>query len=209
MNFTSAWIWRWRRALAAWPLLLLCVGALAQGDPDPEPEPDPHDGLPAPVFTDTTGQADLRWDVEHPEWAGSLYQAERTIYRTIQGEDITYHYGNVYIDRDTVVVRADSAHVYEQRDLVRLFDNVRMRHLETRVACDRAEYRHEAGVADLWGHVRVLEDDALITSRRGELRDQMQLTRLFQDAVLVSPDYTVLADTLLRDRRREHAEAGQ
>jgi len=31
--------------------------------------------------------------------------------------------------------------------------------------------------------------------------------RLFVDAVLIAPDYTVLADTLLRDRRLDHAEA--
>ena len=63
------------------------------------------------------------------------------------------------LDRDSVVVRADSAHVFRARNLVRLFDNVRIRHHETRIASDWAEYRRDLGEADLRGHVRVVVID--------------------------------------------------
>ncbi len=142
-----------------------------------------------------------------PNRAVSLYQADRTVYRTVDGENVSYHYGNVYIDRDTVVVRADSAQVFDDRNLVRLFDNVRLRHFETLVACDWAEYRRDLGEADMRGSVRVLEDGALATSDLGEIREGMQLMRLFVNGVLITPEYTVLADTLLRDRRLTHGEA--
>ncbi|MEZ4387357.1 MAG: putative LPS assembly protein LptD [Candidatus Krumholzibacteriia bacterium] len=195
-----------RLAAPGWSLCLLtvAVATLAGGSGDPAPVPEP---LPAPAFHDTTGQAALRWQVTRPGRRASLYQADRTVYRTVDGEDVSYHYGNVYIDRDTVVVRADSAHVFESRDLVRLFDHVRLRHFDTLVSCDRADYRRGPGVADLYGSVRVLDEGVLATADRGEIRDDMQLTRLFGNAVAITPDYTVLADTLLRDRRRDHGEA--
>ncbi len=180
------------------------MAALAAGQPEPDPA---RDSLPAPAFRDTTGQAALRWRVDRPSRLASLYQADRTVYRTVDGEDVSYHYGNVFIDRDTVVVRADSAHVFESRDLVRLFDRVRLRHFETLVSCDRADYFRARGAADLFGSVRVLEGGVLATSRLGEIRDEMQLTRLFGDAVAINPEYTVLADTLLRDRRLDYGEA--
>lgn len=156
---------------------------------------------------DTTGQAALRWQTERPQRAASLLRAERTIYRVIGGEAVTYYYGNVYLDRDTVVVRADSAHVYRERDLTRLFANVRIRHHETRIACDWAEYRRNLGEADLRGNVRVVEALAVASARRGELRDDLLLLRLLEQAVLVTPEYTIQADTLVRDRRQEFGEA--
>jgi lipopolysaccharide assembly outer membrane protein LptD (OstA) len=156
---------------------------------------------------DTTGQAALRWQVERPQRAASLLWAERTVYRIRDGEAITYYYGNVYLDRDTLVVRADSAHVFRERDLVRLFDNVRIRRHETRIAADWAEYRHERGEADLRGQVRVVEALIIASAQRGELRDDLQLLRLMDDAVMVAPDYTITADTLVRDTRQEHGEA--
>ncbi len=171
---------------------------------DPRTGPDPST---RPVPRDTTGQARLEWQVERPRRAASLLQADRSVYRVIDGEAISYYYGNVYLDRDTVVVRADSAHVFRDRDVVRLFDSVRLRHLETRIASDWAEYRRDLGEADLRGRVRVVEGVALATARRGELREDLQLMRLFEDAILVTPDYNVRADTLLRDRRLEYGEA--
>lgn len=159
------------------------------------------------VPRDTVGQAELRRQVERPQRAASLLWAERSVYRIRDGEAITYYYGNVYLDRDTLVVRADSAHVFRERDLVRLFDNVRIRRHETRIAADWAEYRHERGEADLRGQVRVVEALIIASAHRGELRDDFQLLRLMDDAVMVAPDYTVTADTLIRDTRQEHGEA--
>jgi lipopolysaccharide assembly outer membrane protein LptD (OstA) len=205
-----------RLAIGAWIAVLLGLAVAApamvaveqpvESRTQDDPEPD-DDQLPAPAFSDTVGQAALRWQVERPRRRASLYQAERTVYRIENGEQITYHYGNVYIDRDTVVVRADSAHVYDDRDLVRLFANVRVRHFDALVSSDWAEYRRDIGEADLRGQVRVFEDGVLATARRGELRDDLQLTRLFENAVAITPEYTVLADTLVRDRRQTVGEA--
>lgn len=192
-----------------WALLLLLPSlvTLAAGQSGPPDTTGRADDLPAPAFQDTTGQAALRWQVTRPGRRASLYQADRTVYRTVDGEDISYHYGNVFIDRDTVVVRADSAHVFEKRNLVRLFDNVRLRQFETLVSSDQADYWRTAGEADLYGSVRVLDGPVLATAERGEIRDGMQLTRLFGNAVAINPEYTVLADTLVRDRRQGDGEA--
>jgi len=181
-------------------------GAAAGADTAAAPRRGP-DPATRPVPRDTTGQAELQWQVTRPGRQASLLQADRSVYRVVDGEAISYYYGNVYLDRDTVVVRADSAHVFRERDLVRLFDHVRMRHLQTRIAADWAEYRRDLGEADLRGDVRVVEGTALATSARGEMREDLQLLRLFEDAILVTPDYNVRADTLLRDRRLEYGEA--
>lgn len=156
---------------------------------------------------DTTGQAALRWQVERPQRAASVVQADRVIHRIIGGEAVTYYYGNFYLDRDTVVVRADSAHVFNDRDIVRLFDNVRIRHHETLISSNWAEYRREMGEADLRGNVRVLDAGTQATALEGELREDMQLLRLIGDARLETPEYTISADTLVRDSRRERGEA--
>ena len=186
-------------------LISLSPVPLALGADPVQDDPQP---LPGPAIPqDTTGQAALDWKVAHPRRPGSLLQADRSIYRVIDGEAISFYYGNVYLDRDTVVVRADSAHVFRDRNVVRLFENVRIRHDETRIASDWAEYRRDLGESDLRGHVRVVEAAMLATARRGELRDDMQLLRLFDDAVTIAPEYTVRADTLVRDRRLGFAEA--
>ena len=193
-------------ALASLPLPgSTAVGALAAMLADADSLAAALPRPPAP--RDTTGQAELRWQVERPRRQASLLQAERSVYRVIDGEAISFYYGNVYLDRDTVVVRADSAHVLRDRDIARLFDHVRIRHHDTRVASRWAEYRRELGEMDLRGDVRVVEGVALVTGRLGEVRDDMQLLRVFGDAVLISPEYTVRADTLVRDRRMEHGEA--
>ena len=185
-------------------LLVSAIGASGARDLDQE---ETTETIPRAAPRDTTGQAALDWRIQHPERSASVIRSDRTIYRTIFGETVTFYYGNVYVDRDTVVARADSAHVYNDRDLTRLFDHVRLRHNTTRIACDWLEYRRDGGEADLEGHVRVLEGPTLTTSNLGEMREDLQLMRLYEDAVLISPEYNVRADTLVRDRRIEHAEA--
>lgn len=188
-------------------VLLPTIVSLAFGQPDPDTAADQPDTKISPAVRDTTGQAALRWQVSRPGRRASLYQADRTVYRTVNGEDVTYHYGNVFIDRDTVVVRADSSHVFEARDLIRLFENVRMRHFETLVSCSRADYRRGEGLANLYGGVRVVDEGLLATSDWAEIRDGMQRLKLIGNAVAINPEYTVLADTLIRDRRSGDGEA--
>ena len=190
-------------------LLLVTLVSLPGRGPLASPAaPGQDQELPTPPAPrDTTGQAALQWQVERPQRQASLLTADRSVYRVIDGEAINYYYGNVYLDRDSVVVRADSAHVFRAHNVVRLFDHVRIRHFATRMASDWAEYRRDLGEADLRGRVRILEEGVLITGRRGELREDLQLLRVFEDAVLISPEYTVRADTLVRDRRLAHGEA--
>lgn len=173
----------------------------------PSPRSARAQSVPPAAPRDTTGQAELRRQVSRPQRAASLFWADRSVYRVRDGEAVTLHYGNVYLDRDTLVVRADSAQDYRDRGLVRLFDNVRIRRHATRISCDWAEYRVEPGEADLQGRVRVVEALAVASARRGEMRQDMQLMRLIDEALLVTPDYTVAADTLVRDQRQPHGEA--
>ncbi len=188
-------------------LLLVSLVSLPVGG-QVAPEEDPPEALPLPPASrDTTGQAELRWQVDRPVRQASLLTADRTVYRVIDDEAISFYYGNVYLDRDSVVVRADSAHVFRGRSVVRLFDHVHIRHNETRIASDWAEYRRDDGEADLRGRVRVVEDQSLVTGNLGELRHELQLLRVFDDAVFIAPEYTVRADTLVRDRRLGHGEA--
>ncbi len=190
--------------MLAGALALAALGSLPLGAAMPADDPAPP---PPAAASDTTGQAALRWQVEHPRRPASLLVADRTVYRVIDGEAVSFYYGNVYLDRDSVVVRADSAHVHRDRDVVRLFANVRIRQGVSVAASDWAEYRRDRGEADLRGRVRIDEAGTVATGAFGELRDGLQLTRLFGDALLVSPEYTVRADTLLRDRRLDHGEA--
>lgn len=187
--------------------LLLCIlwawpagGALRSRD-------EPTGAAPQPAPRDTAGQAELRRLAERPQRPASQLQADRVVYRVSDGQAVSFYYGNVYLDRDTVVVRADSAHVFREQNLVRLFDNVRIRRFEMRISGDWGEYRHDLGEADLRGNVRVLEAAMLATARRGELREDLTLLRLIGDALLVTPQYAIAADTLVRDSRGEQGEA--
>ncbi len=138
---------------------------------------------------------------------GSWIVADRFIDRTVNGKPVSYLIGNVYIDRDTVVVRADSARVYRDREFARLFGHVRMRQFSTRMSSDRADYSRQSQDADFYDNVHVLEGGVLATARRGEMREQGRLMRLFEDAVVIAPEYTVMADTVVRDRTLDHGEA--
>ena len=90
-------------------LLLLIAGPLARAvaqapppdDPPARPGPDPQ---LRPVPQDTAGQAQLQWQVSRPGRPASLLQADRSVYRVVDGEAISYYYGNVYLDRDTVAL---------------------------------------------------------------------------------------------------------
>lgn len=142
-----------------------------------------------------------------PQRQASWIRADAFIDRLVDGESVAFLYGNVYIDRDSVVVRADSAHVYRDRQVAKLYANVQMRSGKGRLAAREADYYRDTGDADFRGDVRVWEGDIQATSTLGELRESTQLMRLFGDAVLIAPEFTVRADTLARDRRQLYGEA--
>ena len=133
--------------------------------------------------------------------------ADRFIDRMVDGQPVSFLIGNVYIDRDTVVVRADSARVYRDQQLAKLYGHVRMRQYTTRLACQRADYDRQTQDADFYDDVRVIDSGVLATAHRGEMREQGLLLRLFDDAVVIAPEYTVKADTVVRDRRLDYGEA--
>jgi len=134
-------------------------------------------------------------------------QADRLVYRVVDGESITDLFGNVLIDRDTITVRSDTARYFRDREVIELWSDVRMRQNEAVLTCRRAVYWREAEAADFSGSVRVEEGDVIGTSVQGESRLGGDLLRLIEDARLVSPDYTVWADTIVRDRTTAEGEA--
>jgi len=111
------------------------------------------------------------------------------------------------IDRDTVTARSDTARYWRRSEIYEMWGNVKLRQFETVLSCDRAVYYRNQGAANFFGSVRIEEADVIGTGERGESRQQGQLLRLFESARLVSPDYTVWADTIVRDRAREESEA--
>jgi hypothetical protein len=72
---------------------------------------------------------------------------------------------------------------------------------------DWAEYRHERGEADLRGNVRVVEAVAVATRGAASCARTAAALRLMDEALLVTPEYTIAADTLVRDQRLDHGEA--
>jgi lipopolysaccharide assembly outer membrane protein LptD (OstA) len=137
----------------------------------------------------------------------SRVQADRLVHRTIDGQAVTDLYGNVFIDRDTVSVRSDSARYWRERQVYEFMGRVRARQLEAVLTCRRAEYRRNLGEADFWGDVRAEQENSIGTSARGESRRAGQVLRLIGQARLVTPDYTVTADTILRLRDTRQGEA--
>ncbi len=162
-----------------------------------------------PDLSETTATFGPPADRRHPRpaRAASWITSDRFVDRMFEGEAVSFLFGNVYLDRDSVVVRADSARVYRDRDFVRLFSNVQARSSGARLASREADYYRATGDADFRGEVRVWEEEILATADRGEMREGAQLLRLFENAVLIAPEFTVRADTLLRDRREEFGEA--
>ena len=133
--------------------------------------------------------------------------ADRYVDRVIDGQKVSCMYGNVFIDRDTLTVRADTAFYYREREYYQFLGHVRLTRLGGVLTCDRAHYDRNLGAGDFFGHVRLEEEDAIGTSRRGESRENGRYVRLFKDALLVTPDYSVKADTIFQDRQTGGGEA--
>ncbi len=137
----------------------------------------------------------------------SVVQADRLIDRVRDGEPVTDLLGNVFIDRDTVTARSDTARIWRTREIYEMWGHVRLRQHGARLSCDRAVYYRLTGAADFFGSVRVEEDDNIGTGERGESRDRGRLLRLLGSARLTSPEYTVWADSIVRDRTTAESEA--
>jgi len=154
---------------------------------------------------DARAQEDAAAD-DHRRTA-SRGSADRFEDRFVGEERVSWLFGNVFIDRDTVTAKADTGIVYRDRDVFELFGNVRLTSHEAVVTCRRAIYDRAAGKGDFFGDVRIVEGDVVGTGRRGELRRAGQDLSLIGDALLVSPEYTVRADTIFRDRLTGRGEA--
>jgi lipopolysaccharide export system protein LptA len=158
-------------------------------------------GIPGPVLAqnDETPREPAR-----PRTRGL---ADRYVDQVIDGQKVSCMYGNVFLDRDTLTVRADTAYYYREREYYQFVGNVRLDRLGAVLTCDRANYDRYLGAGDFFGNVRLEEEGVIGTSRRGESRDNGSLVRLIEDALLVTPDYSVKADTIYQDRQTGDGEA--
>jgi len=133
--------------------------------------------------------------------------SDRYVDRIIDGQKVSCMYGNVFIDRDTLTVRADTAFYYREREYYKFLGHVRLTRLDAVLTCDRANYDRYLGAGNFFGNVRLEEEGTIGTSQRGESRENGRYIRLFQDALLVTPDYSVKADTIFQDRQTGDGEA--
>ncbi|MCB1182103.1 hypothetical protein KDM41_01635 [bacterium] len=138
---------------------------------------------------------------------GSRLRADRFIDRVIEGEPVSCMYGNVFIDRDTTTAASDSAFYYRDRELYEFVGRVRLTRGPAVLTCDWARYNRTFGTGDFRGNVRLVEGEVIGTGRRGESRLEGRYLRLMDDALLVTPDYSVRADTIFQDRATGHGEA--
>ena len=133
--------------------------------------------------------------------------ADRYVDRVIDGQKVSCMYGNVFIDRDTLTVSADTAFYYRDKEFYQFLGHVRLTRHDAVLTCDRADYDRYLGAGDFFGNVRLVEEGTIGTSRRGESRENGRFVRLFEDALLVTPDYSVMADTIFQDRETGDGEA--
>jgi len=133
--------------------------------------------------------------------------ADRYVDRVIDGQKVSCMYGNVFIDRDTLSAACDTAFYYRDRDYYELYGNVVLTRFDAVLTCERAHFDRTLGSGDFFGNVRLEENGTIGTGGRGEARDNGTFVRLFEDALLVTPDYSVWADTIYQDRTTGDGEA--
>ncbi|MBU8870598.1 MAG: hypothetical protein KOO60_07030 [Gemmatimonadales bacterium] len=157
---------------------------------------------PALIFADP-GSADSAPSGQK----GPQIRADSFVDRVIDGERVSFGYGNVFIDRDSLVALCDTAVSYRANEVYEFYGNVSVTRDSKVLTCRRAVYRMSEGSGDFFGDVRIQEGDITATGSRGESRNQDRFMWLFGDALLVTPEYSVLADTVFRDRLTGEGEA--
>jgi len=145
--------------------------------------------------------------ISDPPRARTHVIADRSIDRVVNGERITYLMGNVFIDRDSLTASSDTARYYRDREVYEFLGNVVLTRGDAVLNCRHAFHRQALGESDFFGDVRLLEGDVIGTGRKGEARQDGRFFHLIEDALLVSPEYTVRADTITRDRKYGTGEA--
>jgi lipopolysaccharide assembly outer membrane protein LptD (OstA) len=138
---------------------------------------------------------------------GSRLSADRFVDRVIKGEPVSCMYGNVVIDRDSIFATSDTAYAYRERDVYEFIGHVRIVRDGAVLTCDWGTYHRNFGTGDFRGNVRLVDGDMIGTGARGESRGDGRYLRLFGDALLVSPEYTVRGDTIFQDRESGRGEA--
>ncbi len=137
--------------------------------------------------------------VEAPPGAMRV-RADRLVDRLVDGQPVTFLFGNVLIDRDTLAVRSDTAVYYRSRDVYDFNGQVSLQSRQRVLTARSAQVRRSENAADAVGDVRVEEGEVVGTAARAESRRGGALLRLIGGARLVSPEYTVWGDTVLSSR---------
>ncbi|MBM4129479.1 hypothetical protein FJ250_00405, partial [bacterium] len=139
--------------------------------------------------------------------AESRVRADRVVDQVLEGRPVTALFGNAFIDRDSLTAAADTAFVLRDSDEYKLQGNVRLTNGPTVLTCRRARYHRGAGTGEFAGDVRVVEKDLTATGDAGDTRGEGRWLTMRGRALLVTPDYTVRADTITQDRSAATGEA--
>jgi len=134
-------------------------------------------------------------------------KSDRLVHRKVSGQRITYMFNNVFIDRDTFAVKCDTLIYYEDQNVYEFMGHVHFTRDSTSVDCSRSVYNRGQGEGDYFGGVRIIEGDVVGTGIEAQTRDFGRNLLLIGDALLITPDYTIRADTISRDRETGVGEA--
>lgn len=133
--------------------------------------------------------------------------ADKFVDRIINGEPVSCMYGNVFIDRDTITVAADTVYAYRDRDVYEFIGHVRVTRNDAVITSERGDYERQFGNGNFYGNVRIVEGEMIGTGDTAESRDEGRILRLIGNALLVTPDYSVRGDTIVQDRLTGRGEA--
>ncbi len=129
-------------------------------------------------------------DEEFTVYGDTIYRDRRT--------GLGMAMGHVRIERNPAATVADSAAV---ADSTAAADSV------WTLECRRAVFQANGRDSDFFGDVRLVDGDLIGTGGRAQAREGGDLFYLMQDALLVTPDYSIRADTISRDTRTGLGEA--
>ena len=142
-----------------------------------------------------------------PAPRGTRYTAKVLRDFLLDGEKVTSLSGDVRIVRDSLEVLCDSALFYQDAGQYDFFGDVRMVRNTTVLTCQSSFYNEVTGDAEFHRNVRVLDGETVATSSRGEMENDGERLLLIRDARLVTPQYVVWADTIVRHGETEEGEA--